>query len=402
MQRKIIAILSGGLVLVSGAAWTTRPGADGLFTVVKQDVAEEIVAPGVVESVSDQVALSFEVPGRIEELLVAEGDRVAEGQLLARLDSRIAAARVAGAEAALESARARRDVALTGSRPEEIRAAEAEAEAAKANAWDREQWLARAEKLSGTNGVTPADLDNARGSAVATRAMQKAAEARLALVREGARPEARREAVAAVAAAEAELAEARTYLSQTELRAPRAGVVLRRYSEPGEQVVTTPQKTILTIADVDNLRLRVEIDESDVGRVSVGQRGYATADAYGERRFAGQIVRSTRELGRKTLRMDDPRARVDTRVLEVIFIPDEASALPLGLRMDVHVETVARRGVLTVPLSAVRGSAGARQVTVLVDGEETLREISLGADNGVLAEVVTGLREGELVKVRQN
>jgi uncharacterized membrane-anchored protein YjiN (DUF445 family) len=67
---------------------------------------------------------------------------------------------------------------------------------------------------------------------------------------------------------------------------------------------------------------------------------YATADAFGEQRFPVRIARVTNELGRKTVRDDDPRARIDTRVLEVIArfegVPTEA--LPLGLRMYVHVE----------------------------------------------------------------
>jgi len=89
------------------------------------------------------------------------------------------------------------------------------------------------------------------------------------------------------------------------------------------------------------LELRAEIDEADVGHVAVGQLAYATADAYGERKLPVRITRVTRELGRKTVRDDDPRARVDTRVLEVIasFEGAPAVALPLGLRMELHLDS---------------------------------------------------------------
>ena len=69
------------------------------------------------------------------------------------------------------------------------------------------------------------------------------------------------------------------------------------------------------------------------------QRGFATAEAYGDKRFPGRVTQIVGELGRKTQRLDDPLARVDTRVLELVFTLDDAgTALPLGLRMDVALE----------------------------------------------------------------
>lgn len=417
-NSKAIIALAGGLVLVSGAAWTMRPGADGIAAVQKGDVLRTIVAPGVVEPVSDQVALGFRIAGRIESVEVDEGARVEAGQVLARLDAREAHARVAQAEAAVEVARARLDATMRGARPEELRAAEAEALAARAGAWEREQWHARAEKLAGTRAVSPADLDGARGSAQAASAQAQAAEARLALLREGARAEVRREATAALAAARADLEAAQVMLSETELRAPRAGVILRRLAEPGEQVTITPLTTVLTMADLDHLRLRVEIDEDDVGRIKVGQTGHATADTFGARKFPGRVVRLTSELGRKTLRADDPHAKTDTRVLEVLFAldptsdgaavagsdepPPSAAALPLGLRMNVHIETLARRNVLTVPLGAVRRHEDRAEVVVLQGGEKVVRPVHTGADDGVVVEVADGLAEGELIAAHQD
>jgi multidrug resistance efflux pump len=97
---------------------------------------------------------------------------------------------------------------------------------------------------------------------------------------------------------------------------------------------------IVSIADVRKLQIRAEVDEADVAAITVGKPAYATADAFGERRFPIHVARITRELGRKTVRDDDPRARVDTRVLEVLATFDGAPAepLPLGLRMVVHVD----------------------------------------------------------------
>ena len=185
-------------------------------------------------------------------------------------------------------------------------------------------------------------MDTAKGSAETAKAQAAAAEARAQLLREGPRREQKREAVADVAAAQADLDEARTYLSQMDLRAPRDGVILRRFVEVGAQVTTTPPKVVMTLADADHLELRAEVDESDVGSVAVGQHGFTTADAFGEKRFSGKIARILGELGRKKVVSDDPRARIDTRVLEVLFVFDDpatpaGSKLPLGLRMDLHL-----------------------------------------------------------------
>jgi HlyD family secretion protein len=95
---------------------------------------------------------------------------------------------------------------------------------------------------------------------------------------------------------------------------------------------------VVTLADLSQLELRAEIDEADVAAIALGKPAYATADAYGARTFPVHVTRITHELGRKTVRDDDPRARIDTRVLEVITrFDDGAPDLPLGLRMTVHV-----------------------------------------------------------------
>jgi multidrug resistance efflux pump len=419
-RKKTILGITTGLLLVSGVAWTIKPGSDGIVRAAKSDISREIVSPGVVEPTSEQVALAFEIPGRLEEVLVNEGDRVEEGQVLARLDSRLLRARVARAQAALESAKARRDATLSGARKDEIKAAEAEADAARASAWERTRQHARSERLAEHNAISNAELDGAKGSADTARAMADAASARFQLMKEGARTESRREAIAQVAGQEAELEEAKTLLDQTELRAPKSGVILRRLVEPGEQVTTTPVKTVLTLADLDHLQLRVEVDENDVGQVAAGQTGFATADAYGTRRFPGKVVRLMKELGRKTLRADDPRGHFDTRVLEVLFVPDlgaragkavppedpsqlgpdASSELPLGLRMDVHIQTVARHDVVTLPATAVRTEGERAEVTVLDHGDKTVREVKLGADDGLKVEIASGVSEGELVAVK--
>ena len=337
-KRTRLVLVTVVAATAGGALWALSPApASGPATL--DAAARSVVAPALVEAEGDRIELAFQGGGRVVDVLVDEGDRVALGQVVARVDAELAKARVLAAEAALAGAEARRDLAVRGPRREELRISRAEVDAARAQAWERGVARDRAEKLRAIHpaAIAAAEVDSVHGAAEAALAQVDGASARLALLARGTRKESIAEAGAAVALAAAQLIEARVALAQTELIAPRAGVVLRRLVEPGEQVATMPPTPVLVIADVDRLTLRAEVDEADIGRVTVGQPGWAIAEAYGDHRFAAHVVRLTGELGRKKVRTDDARARVDTRVLEVMLSFDEPAALPLGLRMDVHL-----------------------------------------------------------------
>lgn len=302
-----------------------------------------LVAPGRVEPVHDPVQLAFEAQGRIAQILVDEGDSVHAGQVLARLDDRLARARVAEAEAGVAQAKARYLLARAGPRHEDIAAARAEADAAAAAAQHRGAEQVRSEQLGkvGALAISAVDADGA-AARVAT-AQSTAATARYRSLAKGTRSEQIDEAAAAIMLAQAEFDGAKVALDQTVLIAPTDGVILRRTGEIGALVTLMVPAPVLSMADLAHLEIRAEIDEADVAAIALGQTAYATADAFGERRFPVRFSRITRELGRKTVRDDDPRARVDTRILEVIAQFDTAPAgaptvaLPLGLRMQIHV-----------------------------------------------------------------
>jgi len=299
-----------------------------------------IVAPGRVEPFRDPVALAFETGGRIVSIDVDEGDTVKAGQIVAHLDDRLAKARVAGAEAALAQAHARHDLARRGPRHEDLEAAKADAAAATAESEHRTAEQDRSVRLGAVGAIASASVDTDSAAARVSSATAAAASARYQSLARGTRVEQIAEAQAAVEAAAAELEAAKVALDQTLLKAPRDGLVLRRLAEVGTLVGTLTPLPVVTVADVGQLEIRAEVDEADVAAIKLGKPAYATADAFGTKQFPIHVTRITRELGRKTVRDDDPRARVDTRVLEVIGTFDAApgDALPLGLRMYVHVE----------------------------------------------------------------
>ena len=326
-------------VIAAGALWFSRSPSPASANVPSITRPATLVAPGRVEPTRDAVKLAFETSGRIAEILVDEGDAVAAGQVLARLDDRLAKARVAAADAGLAQAKARYLYARRGPRKEDIAAARAEADAAAANASHRTAEMARSDKLGKVGAVADSVVDADGAAAKVADAQASAAKARFESIRSGTRFEMIEEAAASIALAQAELDSAKVALDQTLLRAPTAGTILRRTAEVGALVTLMPPQAVLTLADVKELEIRAEIDEADIASIAVGMPAYATADAYGAKQFPVRIVRVTDELGRKTVRDDDPRARVDTRVLEVIarFDGSQTTKLPLGLRMSVHV-----------------------------------------------------------------
>lgn len=297
-----------------------------------------LVAPGRVEPVRDAVRLGFEGQGRIISIDVDEGDAVKAGQILARLDDRLARARLTASEAGLAQAKARYLLARRGPRNEDLAAARAEADAAAAAAEHRGAEHVRTERLGEVGAVATAVVDADGAAARVAKAQASAATARYQSLARGTRTEHIEEAAAAIALAQSEIDAAKVALDQTVLRAPSDGIILRRTAEVGSIVTLTAPAPVVTLADLRHLEIRAEVDEADVAAISVGQVAYATADAYGDRQFPVRISRITHELGRKTVRDDDPRARVDTRVLEVIATFEGApSELPLGLRMSVHL-----------------------------------------------------------------
>jgi HlyD family secretion protein len=86
----------------------------------------------------------------------------------------------------------------------------------------------------------------------------------------------------------------------------------------------------------------VEVDETEVSKVRVGQSAYVTADAYGTQKFWGHVVRVGQELGRKNVRTDEPTERVDTKILETLVELNPGASIPVGLRVDGFIVTEAR------------------------------------------------------------
>jgi HlyD family secretion protein len=112
--------------------------------------------------------------------------------------------------------------------------------------------------------------------------------------------------------------------------------VLRRYRISGEAVTNVPPTAIAIVGDLRGLRVRAEVDETNVGRVTAGQRVEVTADAFPDRKFGGTVFRVSSRLGGKAIQTGRPADRVDAKVLQVLIDLDPGTKLPIGLRVDAY------------------------------------------------------------------
>jgi ABC exporter DevB family membrane fusion protein len=210
---------------------------------------------------------------------------------------------------------------------------------AKAVMENAQSELHRRQELFSAGVVSREELDRYGREADVAKAKYEAAVQQHALVDDHAREEDRSLAEADLKLAEAQLEEAQARYEKTFIRSPIDGSVLRKHHRSGESVSnsSTVPDPILTIGDRQTLRVRVDVDETDVSKVRVGQKAYVTADAFGKQKFWGHVVRVGQQLGPKNVRTDEPTEKVDTKILETLVELDSGSTLPDGLRVDAFI-----------------------------------------------------------------
>jgi RND family efflux transporter MFP subunit len=217
-----------------------RPAAAEVTPAARRDDQAVVKATGVIKPmIGAEVRVGSRISGAVERLFVRVGDTVREGQPLAELDARDLLARRAEARAALDLAAAELDYARAD--------------------------LRRKRDLNAAAVVAEAELDLARRT-------MAVAEQR-------------------VAGAEASLAFAATQLAYARIVAPISGVVASVATQEGETVAASfTAPTFVTLVDLARLEVWAYVDETDIGRIRVGQRALFTVDTYGEEAFAGLVT----------------------------------------------------------------------------------------------------------------
>lgn len=297
------------------------------------DRAGELVLSGNFEV--DDAQLGFKTPGRVIERTVREGDRVAAGQLIARLDDAEQQSQLALRRAELAAAEAQLAELEAGSRPQEIAAAAATLRSAEADRDRVRLDFARSEELRKKQVISDRDFEAAQAQLKVADARTVEAAERLKLIQEGPRIETIRQARARTEQARAAVALATTQLENTRLASPLSGIVLSHNIEPGEFVSAgTP---VVTVAETAHLWVRAYVNQPDLGRVRHGQKVVVRTDSFPGRDFEGVVgfISSEAEFTPKTVQTPKERVKLVFRLKVDVANPKDE--LKPGMPADVVI-----------------------------------------------------------------
>ncbi|MBJ9424807.1 HlyD family efflux transporter periplasmic adaptor subunit [Acinetobacter seifertii] len=332
MNKKVIAIVLVILALVIISFWVWKYNN-------KNQKDNDLTLYGNVDI--RQVSLAFEQSGRIEKLLVQEGDKVKAGQVLATLNTNSLEIQAKQAQAQLKAQQEAIVKQQVGARPEEISQAKAQLASTQADLDKASKNLQRLQILvNSTDGraISQQELDYAKSNQHSAEAAVRERQANLELIIKGARKEDREATKAQYEVTKANLDLINYNLTQAELKSPVNAVVRARLQEVGD--MTTAQKAVYTLALTDPKWVRVYANEKDLSSIHMGGTAQVIRDAYADQSINGKIgyISSVAEFTPKTVQTDEIRT---TLVYEVrVYVNDPNDQLKMGQPVTVKVPLV--------------------------------------------------------------
>ncbi len=312
----VVGVLAARAVMAGGEDAITVRAED----VERRDLVAKVRASGHIEP-KRSVDISADISGRIVQLPVEEGQNVSEGDLLLIIDPTQYEAAMRRAEASLAEARAREVQART------------EYTQAQRDADRMSQLKERTEDL-----VTDQEVEQAITVAEVRKSFWEAAEH-------------------GVANARAAVSEARDRVDKTVIRAPMTGRITRLSVEKGETAIVgtmnNPGSLLLTVADLSEMEAVIEVDETDVPEISIGDSASVEIDAFPNRRFAGRVTKignsSIRPVSSVTSTASDQAIDFEVR----ISLDEPPEAIRPDLSATANVVTATREDVLAIPIIAL-------------------------------------------------
>ena len=369
MNKKLLLGLGAFVVLLVVIA-VVKGGSRTLPQVSTEEIArrsivERVSASGKIQP-EVEVKITAEVNGQITELPVKEGDIVAKGDLLVQLNPDIYDAALLRAEAGLNSAKSN------------LASARAQVAQGEANQLAAEKAFQRAEALLAQKVISQAEYDQTEASYLTANANLTSAN------------ESVRSAEYAIRSGEASLQEAKDNLSRTTLRAPQAGVVTALVKEIGESVQGngfTAGEVIMNVSDLSTMEVNVEVNESDIVRIHLGDEAEIEVDAYLGETFQGtvtEIGNTALNAGMNGFSMDQVtnfsvKVRLNRDSYDHLTESDDDTPFRPGMSATVDILTARATDVLSAPIQAVTS----REAGFGSDEEEAADSENAEAELGV-------------------
>ncbi|MGH9831717.1 MAG: efflux RND transporter periplasmic adaptor subunit [Blastocatellia bacterium] len=363
----------------AGKSPTDKPRAVAK-TKVKAVAVERQQQRRIVEAVGslfafDEVTVSSEAEGRVEQVMVDVGDRVAKGQVLARVSPVELELTVEQQRAALRQARARLGLGENDGELKDARQA-AEVKKAAADLLDAEQKYQRARSLLETGVIPRQQFDEAEARYKSAKATYDLAVQQVENLR------------ASMQQTQATLNLANKRLRDTQIRAPFAGHVKTREVTVGQYLkVQTP---VMTIVNIDPLRVRLSVPEKMAPWVRVGRDVKLSLEAFPGREFVGRISRI------------NPAVDEKTRTFEIeALVANHSGDLKPGSFVKATIQSDKVDSILTIPYNAAAYLFGAYKVFVIEGKTIKEREVKLGDRIGERVEIIEGLQTGDKIAIAE-
>ena len=357
-----------------------------------------IAANGTVQP-ERSVNISPKTSGRLKELLVKEGDRVEQGQILAYMDDSNFQGQLTQARGQVESAQANLQRLLAGNRAQDIAQAQARVRDVEANLRRTEQTFQQNQQLFNTGAISRRELNDSladRDSAIAQLAQNKQA---FSLQQAGSRPEEIAQARAQVTTAEGSLQTVQTQIADSVIRAPFSGVVTKKFADPGAFVAPTTSgsavssatsSSILSLAS--NNQIMANVAESNIAQIKLGQSVEIKVDAYPGKTFVGKAIQ---------LATQSTTVQNVTSFEVKSSVADPTKLLRVGMSVDVEFKVGTLSDVLVIPTVAIVRQEGSSGVLVMAgekgDRRSEFRPITTGVSVADKTVVLSGLQAGDRV-----
>ncbi len=340
MKWKPIAVAATAIVIALAMYLGLHPNNSNI-PAAQPPAQHTISAEGKLEArPGAEMDVGTEMTARIERFLVNEGEHVDKGQVIAVLESKELAARLHQAEAELAVVRAKRDEVAAGARDEEIKQAQAVLQRAQSEQMQAENELNRTAQLFKDKFVSRATLDNSINAHKVATARVAEAEEHLRLLQSGPRRETLALHEAQVSQAEANVNYVRSLLDKTRVVSPISGTLIERYLEVGEVVM--PEKPLAVIADTGQLRINAEVDETDAGRLKLGDPVEISAYAYPGKVYKGRVEEIAHYVGKREIKPNNPAVNLGLKIIQVKIALLEETPLKLGMTVDVRITPAAK------------------------------------------------------------
>jgi HlyD family secretion protein len=358
-----VALIGGGTA--AGIRWSQRDLVTvQTSTVIRQDLNAVVTASGEIKP-RNYINLGANAMGPITELLVKEGDRVHKNQVVARIENTQAAADVNAQKAAIASSEADSSAAEAGLKAQDdsIKTQQATLERFKNELQRSKEYLDRYQKLYDEKLVAKQDYDQKKADYESAGASVRENEARVQqLVSQRAQTLAQLTgAQKRVAQAQANLARLDNVLARFEVIAPLDGVVTNLPVRLGETVVQGVQNsaasTILTIADMSLITAEVDVDETDIVNVALGQVADVTIEAIPNKTFKGKVTQIGNSAILRSSGVAASQSATSTQEAKdfkvVVALDSPPEDIRPGLSATAKIVTATRKDVTSIPIQAL-------------------------------------------------